>query len=301
MDHKSSVGLLALVGIALILGSVSMVSQSGVKIAVSKPYSEAQTSPQTSASILLDDHIYCRSIGGSCASGSKTGICAPPKENLGQSCTRVLEACPKGSPVYTQCVSKTILSTEGIKFDVNKDGKLDNRDVGIVNSSVTQGAYNPLYDFTGDKRVTGDDIRAMRNYMQNSGIPEAVYYDLTLDGKVDNKDVKLIADGVAVKSTNQYLNISFNRFSQSVGGAVQDPTIVNAEDVFAVRKYMQNSRVSNAVYYDLTLPVGFDATDVSLVVNGVNARSTNLYLDVNNNRVVDKGDETQIRNAHLNP
>ncbi len=90
------------------------------------------------------------------------------------------------------------------RFDLDKNGIVDNRDVQIVLNALNQRPPNLRADVTGDGKVNLDDVRAIRSYMYGVAKDYKSYFDLNNDGRVDNKDVQIVMQNVG-KSGNAAL------------------------------------------------------------------------------------------------
>jgi hypothetical protein len=169
-------------------------------------------------------------------------------------------------------------------LDFSKDGQVFGNDVTILLNYIgSSNSVSPL-DFNKDKKVDAVDVEMIREYLYRTAEQTKnfrTYFDLTLDGVVNNKDVKLVADGVAANSKSLYLDIHMEDIIMDEGGLVESP--VNAVDVEMIREYLYRTAEQTKnfrTYFDLTLDGVVNNKDVKLVASGVDAKSKYLYLDI---------------------
>lgn len=207
MHEKFSVPTILVLGMVLILGSVSLVTrQSPVKVSVSKPLSKA--------AVVIDP-----------------------------------------------------------KYDLYKDGQINNRDVFVVTTCITNIAYcsatNKIAaDLNGDKKVDTNDVQTIREYILYTLHDPKSYFDLNVDGMVNNKDVYEVI--FKLGTNDLYANLNYYR-----GGN----TIVDASDVNDIREYIMQSLQDKKAYFDLNLDGVVNNKDIQLVTAKVGSSDPYTNID----------------------
>jgi hypothetical protein len=131
MDNKSSVSVLAIVGAALILGSVSMVSRSGLQVSVSKPYSQAATI-DTRFDVVKDGVINNKDV----------------------------------KYVVNFVQSSSAPKTAFGKIDYNEDGRIDQMDKDFMQNLFAKDLpcpQNKICDLNRDGEFMGSDLTVLTN------------------------------------------------------------------------------------------------------------------------------------------
>ncbi len=340
MHDKTLDTLLGVVGIALILGSVSMVSQSKVKIVVSKPYSQAQvagagTNPfDVNGDGRIDNRdveYVGRIMGGVSGQVLTHGqldynnngtVSANDGSDLRLNAPRWQIACPaqkicdvdRNGRVTTDDASRLInyfgntASRLMGQLDYNNDGKADRRDTEILKNIIAQDAACPSFrvdglnpakicdlsgdgdifgndlviftnyigsdravDFNRDNRADLADLSAIRSHMFSTRGDGFIYFDLNLDGKTDNKDVKNI---IATKNSRVYKPLfDIAKRDSSRRLVAGSDGLIDRDDLLFMR-----TNLPVRVYYDLDISGITSIKDVQLVIEKLGAGDE--YFDV---------------------
>ncbi len=134
-------------------------------------------------------------------------------------------------------------ATIDARFELYRDGKIDNRDVKVITTAIKNNSYSDRADLNKDKKVNFDDLALLREYMYYD-LPAAIgetqarltYFDFNLDKVIDNKDVQLLANVIKAETNDPYYYmISLNDYNNSRQSL--DP-VVDFDDVSMLGTYV---------------------------------------------------------------
>ena len=95
------------------------------------------------------------------------------------------------APVMKNTGNSAPLISEHLGFDVNVDGRLDIRDIGVVANFIDSHQYSAIYDFNSDSVVDVSDLAEIRSAYK--GYPTAEF-DVNVDGKLNIGDIGVVAN-----------------------------------------------------------------------------------------------------------
>lgn len=130
--------------------------------------------------------------------------------------------------------------------DINQDGKIDNKDLELLNNYLADKNKHPLTtyqqklaDINQDGKVDGDDLACLREFVE----PTKYYIgDIDNDGAITNKDLTLLQKYVANPSTS-----SLTDFQKRLCDINQDGK-VDATDVTLLQNYLKTPTANNFGY-----------------------------------------------------
>jgi Ca2+-binding EF-hand superfamily protein len=100
-----------------------------------------------------------------------------------------------------------------LKYDLNKDGVIDNDDV-LIFQKAWNGSQPPFidYDFNHDGKIDGQDLALLLLAVGTTDPGLIKIYDLNQDGKVDSADVRLFQDKWSNGNgqTGEFIGFDFN-------------------------------------------------------------------------------------------
>lgn len=168
------------------------------------------------------------------------------------------------------------MASTTVLFDLTLDGHVDNRDVKIVSDAVGGITYVPFADLDASGVVDIQDLRLIRAFIFTD---PATTFDLTLDGRVDNYDVELLAIAIGSIRYNAYADLDASG-------------MVDTQDLLLIRAHLMTSP---GLAFDLNRDGAITNDDLRPIATAISTTSYVPYADLDASGLVDTLDLTLIR------
>ncbi|HSE35614.1 MAG TPA: hypothetical protein VLB83_05865 [Candidatus Paceibacterota bacterium] len=165
-----------------------------------------------------------------------------------------------------------------VYFDLSLDGRADNHDVKIVTDAINSMSYSAYADMDVSGNLDALDLSLIRAFLWRN--PE-IMLDLTLDGRVDNFDVELLANAMSSMSYDAYFDID-------ASGQVEVLDLMQIRTALAPK---------TDILYDLNKDGVVTNDDLRLVATALLSPSYSPYADLDASGQVEVRDLTLIRAA----
>ena len=176
--------------------------------------------------------------------------------------------CPKDYTLKNElCIKETIKDASKASYskgDVNLDGKIDDKDIELLNKYLNKDVtftniQLKVADFNENDNIDINDLNELKKYLDSESKVIEYLGDITKDGKVDANDVVLLD-----KYVNKQIELTKDKLKYA---DVNKDGVVDQNDVKALALKISS-------FYqvgDINLDGKIDIADLTVLQNGLNA------------------------------